>query len=175
MPTQTIRFYERKGLLPPAQRGANGYRDYDASALTRLQFIRSGQAAGLALVEIASILALRERAPFVRARPSLLLGSERTSGGGNVSSPPWKQSSTSSSVAANDSTLRTAATIRSATSSRRRGRFSTCGAHSSSQCSLSQRGTGDPTDGGCRSTALQLFRLVLVSPTRLSAFRWWLP
>ena len=59
VPTQTIRFYERKGLLPPAQRGPNGYRDYDPSTLTRLQFIRSGQAAGLALVEIASILELR--------------------------------------------------------------------------------------------------------------------
>ena len=59
VPSQTIRFYERKGLLPPAARGPNGYRDFDASALARLQFIRSGQAAGLALVEIASILEVR--------------------------------------------------------------------------------------------------------------------
>lgn len=59
LPTQTIRFYERRGLLPHARRGPNGYRDYDASTLTRLQFIRSGQAAGLTLVEIASILDLR--------------------------------------------------------------------------------------------------------------------
>lgn len=59
MPTQTIRFYERKGLLPQPRRGPNGYREYDASTLTRLQFIRSGQAAGLTLVEIATILDLR--------------------------------------------------------------------------------------------------------------------
>lgn len=57
--TQTMRFYERKGLLPQPQRGPSGYRDYDDSVLTRLAFIRSGQAAGLALVEIASILDLR--------------------------------------------------------------------------------------------------------------------
>ncbi|GAB3662947.1 hypoxia response transcriptional regulator [Nocardioides korecus] len=59
VPTQTIRFYERRGLLPPPSRGPNGYREYDASILTRLAFIRSGQAAGLTLVEVSSILDLR--------------------------------------------------------------------------------------------------------------------
>ena len=59
VPTQTVRFYERRGLLPPPQRGTNGYREYDASILARLAFIRSGQAAGLTLVELASILDLR--------------------------------------------------------------------------------------------------------------------
>ncbi len=59
VPAQTIRFYERRGLLPQALRGPNGYREYDASILTRLAFIRSGQAAGLTLVEVASILDLR--------------------------------------------------------------------------------------------------------------------
>jgi len=59
VPTQTIRFYEREGLLPPPRRAPNGYREYDASTLNRLRFIRSAQAAGLTLVEIASILDLR--------------------------------------------------------------------------------------------------------------------
>jgi MerR family mercuric resistance operon transcriptional regulator len=59
VPTQTIRFYERRGLLPQPRRDPNGYRDYDASILTRLAFIRSGQAAGFTLVEVASILDLR--------------------------------------------------------------------------------------------------------------------
>src|SRR6476661_9494780 len=59
LPTQTIRFYERRGLLPQPQRSPNGYRAYDAPTLTRLQFIRSGQGAGLTLVEIATILELR--------------------------------------------------------------------------------------------------------------------
>jgi MerR family mercuric resistance operon transcriptional regulator len=56
---QTVRFYERKGLLPQPRRGSNGYRDYDDSALTTLRFIRNGQAAGLTLVEVATILDLR--------------------------------------------------------------------------------------------------------------------
>lgn len=59
VPTQTLRFYERKGLLPQPRRGTNGYREYDASTIARLEFIRSGQAAGLTLVEIATILDLR--------------------------------------------------------------------------------------------------------------------
>ncbi|MBA3800577.1 MAG: heavy metal-responsive transcriptional regulator [Geodermatophilaceae bacterium] len=59
VPAQTIRFYEREGLLPQPRRGPNGYREYDASTLNRLRFIRSAHAAGLTLVEIASILDLR--------------------------------------------------------------------------------------------------------------------
>lgn len=56
LPTQTIRFYERRGLLPQPARGTNGYRDYDPSVLDQLAFIRSGQAAGLTLAELAGIL-----------------------------------------------------------------------------------------------------------------------
>ena len=56
VPAQTIRFYERRGLLPQPERGPNGYRDYDESVLARLAFIRSGQAAGLTLVELGSVL-----------------------------------------------------------------------------------------------------------------------
>ena len=59
LPTQTIRFYERKGLLHQPRRGPNGYRLYDSAILTRLQFIRSAQGAGLTLVEISTILELR--------------------------------------------------------------------------------------------------------------------
>lgn len=59
VPTPTIRFYERKGLLPQPQRGSNGYRESDDSTLATLAFIRNGQAAGLTLVEIATILDLR--------------------------------------------------------------------------------------------------------------------
>ncbi len=60
LPSQTIRFYERKGLLPEPERGANGYRTYDASTLTRLHFIQTAQAAGLSLAEIGSIVDLRD-------------------------------------------------------------------------------------------------------------------
>ena len=60
LPTQTIRFYERKGLLLAPERGANGYRTYDESTLTRLHFINAAQAAGLTLAEIGSIINLRD-------------------------------------------------------------------------------------------------------------------
>ena len=60
LPSQTIRFYERKGLLPAPERGANGYRAYDASTLTRLHFVQTAQAAGLTLAEIGSIIGLRD-------------------------------------------------------------------------------------------------------------------
>lgn len=60
LPSQTIRFYERRGLLPEPGRGPNGYRVYDRSTLTRLHFVRSAQAAGLTLAEIGSIIDLRE-------------------------------------------------------------------------------------------------------------------
>jgi DNA-binding transcriptional MerR regulator len=60
LPSQTLRFYERRGLLREPGRGPNGYRVYDRSTLTRLNFIRSAQRAGLTLAEIGSIIDLRE-------------------------------------------------------------------------------------------------------------------
>src|SRR5665811_535674 len=60
LPSQTIRFYERRGLLPEPVRGANGYRIYDEPMLTRLNFIHTAQAAGLTLAEIGSIIDLRD-------------------------------------------------------------------------------------------------------------------
>jgi len=62
LPSQTIRFYERKGLLPEPEREANGYRTYAASTLARLHFVQTAQAAGLTLAEIGSIIDLREDA-----------------------------------------------------------------------------------------------------------------
>lgn len=58
--SQTIRFYERRGLLPDPERADNGYRIYDESTLARLRFINAAQAAGLTLSEIRSIIDLRD-------------------------------------------------------------------------------------------------------------------
>lgn len=58
--SQTIRFYEHEGLLPPASRGGNGYRVYDETTLNRLEFIRAAQSAGLTLAEIRSIIDVRD-------------------------------------------------------------------------------------------------------------------
>jgi DNA-binding transcriptional MerR regulator len=60
IPPQTIRFYERRGLLPAADRRPNGYRDYREADAARLAFIRSAQAAGLTLAEIEGVLRVRQ-------------------------------------------------------------------------------------------------------------------
>jgi len=60
LPSQTVRFYERRGLLPEPVRGANGYRIYGESTLTRLNLVRTSQAAGLTLAEIGSVIDLRD-------------------------------------------------------------------------------------------------------------------
>ena len=59
MPTQTIRFYEKRGLLPKPTRLANGYRSYDDATVERITFIRRSQAAGLTLAEIGGVLKVR--------------------------------------------------------------------------------------------------------------------
>jgi MerR family transcriptional regulator, copper efflux regulator len=58
---QTIRYYERRGLVPAPRRSAAGYRQYPPDAVARLQFIRRAQALGFALDEIRELLALRVR------------------------------------------------------------------------------------------------------------------
>jgi len=58
--TKTLRFYEDSGLLPPTERAANGYRDYGPEALSRLDFIRRGQAAGLTLAQIREVIDIRD-------------------------------------------------------------------------------------------------------------------
>ncbi|MFC8411788.1 heavy metal-responsive transcriptional regulator [Arthrobacter sp. NPDC057259] len=73
MTPKTLRFYEEQGLLPPAPRGTNGYRHYDADSLDRLDFIVRGRAAGLSVNQIRSILAVREpgSAPCAHVRDIL--------------------------------------------------------------------------------------------------------
>jgi DNA-binding transcriptional MerR regulator len=56
----TIRYYERVGLLPAPARTAAGYRAYDAGSIDRLKFIRGAQRLGLRLREIAELLAIRD-------------------------------------------------------------------------------------------------------------------
>ena len=58
--TKTLRFYEDSGLLPPAERAANGYRDYGQDAVNRLDFIHRGQAAGLTLAQIREVIDIRD-------------------------------------------------------------------------------------------------------------------
>ena len=57
----TVRFYEREGLLPRPERSAAGYRVYNEAAVKRLRFIKQAQALGFSLDEIRRILSLRGR------------------------------------------------------------------------------------------------------------------
>ena len=56
---ETIRFYERSGLLPRAARTPSGYRQYSSDALLRLRFIIHAKALGFSLREIKELLSLR--------------------------------------------------------------------------------------------------------------------
>jgi MerR family transcriptional regulator, Zn(II)-responsive regulator of zntA len=58
--TKTLRFYEGSGLLPRAERSANGYRDYRPEVISLLDFIRRGRVAGLTLAQIREVIDIRE-------------------------------------------------------------------------------------------------------------------
>lgn len=58
---QTLRFYERRGLLSVPRRTDGGYRDYDDEAVAILRFIKRAQSVGFTLEEIRELLRLRER------------------------------------------------------------------------------------------------------------------
>lgn len=59
--TDTLRHYERKGVLARPQRSGNGYRQYPASALDRVRLVRNALAVGFTLDELAGILRLRDK------------------------------------------------------------------------------------------------------------------
>lgn len=55
---ETVRFYERKGLIAEPPRSGSGYRQYPPEAVERLRFIRRAKELGFTLDEIAELLAL---------------------------------------------------------------------------------------------------------------------
>jgi MerR family mercuric resistance operon transcriptional regulator len=56
---QTVRYYERRGLMPEPPRRASGYRQYSQNDIGRLRFIRHGKDLGFSLKEIRELLSLR--------------------------------------------------------------------------------------------------------------------
>jgi DNA-binding transcriptional MerR regulator len=56
--TNTLRYYEREGLLPCPRRGASGYREYEGNAVDRVHFILRAKELGFSLEEIADLLDL---------------------------------------------------------------------------------------------------------------------
>jgi MerR family copper efflux transcriptional regulator len=58
--TDTIRYYEKIGLMPKAQRTESGYRDYPGGAANRIRVIRNAVQLGFPLKEIAKVMRVRD-------------------------------------------------------------------------------------------------------------------
>jgi DNA-binding transcriptional MerR regulator len=59
--SDTLRYYEREGLIEPAGKSPVGYRLYDTDSARRLRFIKQAQHCGFTLAEIRELLVLRAR------------------------------------------------------------------------------------------------------------------
>ncbi len=59
--SETVRFYERVGILPPPEKSASGYRVYTEQSVKRLQFVCRAKALGFSLEEIKGLLALYQK------------------------------------------------------------------------------------------------------------------
>ena len=57
----TLRYYEREGLIEPVDRSEGGYRLYDTDSARRIRFIKQAQQCGFTLTEIRNLLVLRGR------------------------------------------------------------------------------------------------------------------
>jgi MerR family transcriptional regulator, copper efflux regulator len=64
----TVRYYERNGLLTPRARLASGYRRYGELEVSRLRFIRRAQALGFTLKEVRELLALSAKRDVARVK-----------------------------------------------------------------------------------------------------------
>ncbi len=56
---ETIRYYERRGLIPEPPRNKSGHREYSLEEVKRTEFIKRSQALGFSLEEISELLFLR--------------------------------------------------------------------------------------------------------------------
>jgi MerR family mercuric resistance operon transcriptional regulator len=56
---ETIRYYERRGLIPEAPRRESGYRQYSEDGVSRIQFIKRAKELGFSLKEISELLSLQ--------------------------------------------------------------------------------------------------------------------
>src|SRR5438132_12088481 len=58
---ETIRYYERVGLLPTPARSSGGYRMYGTEHLKRLSFVRRARALGFSVAEVRKLLSLADQ------------------------------------------------------------------------------------------------------------------
>jgi len=64
----TVRYYEKNGLLAPTARLASGYRRYDEAQLKRLRFIREAQKLGFSLRDVRELLGLSRQRDVTRVK-----------------------------------------------------------------------------------------------------------
>ena len=57
----TVRYYERRGIIPAPPRSSSGYRQYPPETVTQINFIKHAQVLGFSLKEISELLSLRVR------------------------------------------------------------------------------------------------------------------
>ena len=72
-PVETIRYYEKEGLLAEPERLPSGYRAYSQAAVLRLHFIRNCRSLDMSLDEIRSLLELRDQPGASCAEVNLVL------------------------------------------------------------------------------------------------------
>ncbi len=77
-PPETIRFYEREGLLPAPQRTGGNYRMYNLAHATRLAFIRNCRVLDMTLEEIRELLGVRDLAAENCSDAHRLIGQHMT-------------------------------------------------------------------------------------------------
>jgi MerR family copper efflux transcriptional regulator len=65
--TDTVRYYEKQGLIAAPSRQTNGYRTYTASHIEAMHFVRGAQSLGFSLTEIRTILPQFTQGYFGRA------------------------------------------------------------------------------------------------------------
>ena len=71
LPSRTVRYYDRIGLVSPGERSEAGYRLYDAEDEGRLRFVRQAKALGFSLEEIRELMTAAERGCCGEVVPAL--------------------------------------------------------------------------------------------------------
>lgn len=66
--TQTLRYYERRGILGEPRRSPSGYREYPSDTVRLIRFIKRAQELGFTLTEIEELIALRQTSPERRTK-----------------------------------------------------------------------------------------------------------
>lgn len=72
--TSTVRFYERRGLLPEPARSSGGYREYADEDVALVRFLQRGQELGFTLAELDELTGVTRRSVAVGGGPMVLSG-----------------------------------------------------------------------------------------------------